>query len=122
MRFTGRKFDTWMTSWSAGSARCSGRAGPAVPPVAAAVEEIRNHAIRGGRRAASRVDAQAVGHGGHAVRLFDRERHDLRYDGSLPTSVMSVPCSVVTMRAAGSARGEASICCASYAAVACGTA
>ena len=44
-----------------------------------------------------------------------------RYDGSLPISVMSVPCSVVTVR--GVRPGEtSSMCRARYAAVACGTA
>ena len=44
------------------------------------------------------------------------------YDGSLPSSVMSVPCSVVTTRGTRRARRDASICRARYAAVACGIA
>ena len=46
----------------------------------------------------------------------------LAYDGSLPTRVMSVPCSVVTVRGGTTAGAEVSIRSARYAAVACGTA
>ncbi len=44
------------------------------------------------------------------------------YDGSLPTSVMSVPCSVVTTRGAPPCPPDARTCCDSRAAVACGIA
>ena len=43
------------------------------------------------------------------------------YNESLPSSVMSVPCSVVTMRGTGPPFAMR-ICRARYAAVACGTA
>ena len=43
----------------------------------------------------------------------------IEYDGSLPTRVMSVPCSVVVK---GSLRFGAIICCASRAAMECGIA
>jgi hypothetical protein len=44
------------------------------------------------------------------------------YDGSLPTTVMSVPCSVVTTRGAVAPLVASSTCRASSAAVACGIA
>ena len=44
------------------------------------------------------------------------------YDGSLPTSVMSVPCRVVTTRPAGLCPPDSSTCFDSSAAVACGMA
>ena len=42
-----------------------------------------------------RVAPQALGHRRDAVGLIDRKRDVSEYDGSLPSSVMSVPCSVV---------------------------
>ncbi len=44
------------------------------------------------------------------------------YDGSLPTRVMSVPCSVVITRGAARRSVAAMTCCAMNAAAACGTA
>ena len=44
------------------------------------------------------------------------------YDGSLPTSVMSVPCSVVIVRGRVQPGAALRIWSARYAAVACGTA
>ena len=44
------------------------------------------------------------------------------YDGSLPTSVMSVPCRVVTVLGVATPGAAASISRAMYAAAACGTA
>ena len=111
-RLTGRKFETCTTSASQSSGghepRAQRRVGPAA--IDAAVEKVGDdgdrvtHAERG-----DGVGAQALGHRGHGVRLLDREGHDAAYDGSLPTSVMSVPCSVVTVRGAVAASSEASI-------------
>ena len=80
IRLTGRKFDTWMTSFvaSSGAKRCR-RPGTVAPPVDLAVEAIGDDLdVAADAELAARGLAQALGHGGHAVRRLDRVGDDLR--------------------------------------------
>ena len=107
-RLTGRKFETCMTS---ASRRPAGqqpgpqrRIEPA--PILAAVEEIRDDADRDAH-AERRRWCRRAGSRDTAVTPCDCSIENATtraYDGSLPTSVMSVPCSVVTVRGGGDRR------------------
>ena len=105
-RFTGRKFETWSSTFSPGGAKARAVAVRALERgYGREVDEVRDHLDR-------LADLELVhGHAAAGTRTPRSRRPSARSrscvisknERSWPTSVMSVPCSVVTMRGAPSA-------------------